>query len=171
MTASLIFYSYFDLAAFNTFTVLSLYVDFQFYDLLRFFVFPSYFDPTGFQFLSFDFVTLFWFCLTILTRLDWKLSDQWRQICIIAFYRKDLKPIKSWARTITWILLDLANIALAADEYSTEDFHADSCKKNMNLVNGDRDDQPNFRIWHQHLYFSEETSKGLSGEISRNCVW
>ena len=53
---------------------------------------------------------------------------------------------------------------MAADEYPTEDalffqssdFHADSCKKNMNLVNGDRDDQPNFRIWHQHLYFSEE---------------
>ena len=132
---------------------------------------PLLFWPTGFQFLSFDFVTLFWFCLPILTRLDWELSDQWRQICIIAFYRKDLKPIKSWARTITWILLDLANIALAADEYATEDFHADSCKKNMNLVNGDRDDQPNFRIWHQHLYFSEETSKGLSGEISRNCVW
>ena len=79
-------------------------------------------------------ISFFWFCLPILTRLDWELSDQWRQICIIAFYRKDLKPIKSWARTITWILLDLANIALAADEYSTEDalffqssdFHADS---------------------------------------------
>ena len=77
---------------------------------------------------SFDFEFLFWlgcisyvYCVefvswfpilwpsSILTRLDWELSDQWRQICIIAFYRKDLKPIKSWARTITWILLNLAN--------------------------------------------------------------
>ena len=26
----------------------------------------------------------------------------------------------------------------------------------MNLLIGDRDDQPNFRIWHQHLYFSDD---------------
>ena len=81
------------------------------------FCLPILFWPDWISISFFWFLTLFWFCLPILTRLDWKLSDQWRQICIIAFYRKDLKPIKSWARTITWILLDLANIALAADEY------------------------------------------------------
>ena len=106
----LILHFYFDWAAFHTFTVLSLWVDFQFCDLLRFCISVFFYSHFLYSyFFVFLFFLFLFFCLPILTRLDWELSDQWRQICIIAFYRKDLKPIKSWARTITWILLNLAN--------------------------------------------------------------